>query len=145
MVVVVIVATLLVSASGAWTDGGGQALDLVERQVRDAVQFARAEAMATRAPVGVVFDPATDRFAVVADGGGMVVDPLTKQDYLVDFDRPNQPSGVSIEAAVFGSLLTAVVFDAQGVPVAGGSVTLAHNGLIRTLVVDGATGLVTSS
>jgi prepilin-type N-terminal cleavage/methylation domain-containing protein len=145
LVVVVIMAMMALVAMPASGSGYDQRLDLVEMQITDALGRAEALARSTRVPHGVVFDPSGERFAVVDASGSAVNDPLTKSRYIVDFLRPDQPSGIDIFSASFGSNGVAAVFDGQGLPVKGGSVVFKCHGSTRTLTLDQATGLVTAS
>ncbi len=115
-------------------------LDLVELQVQDAFKRATALARSTRTPHGVTFDVAGERFAVVDAAGDAVTDPLTKRQYIVDFDRPDQPQSIDFTLANFGTTRNAAVFDGQGLPVTAGTVTFACKSATRTLALDKATG-----
>jgi type II secretion system protein H len=144
LVVVALVA--LVSGVAALSVGTAdeQHLDMAVVQIGDALQWAQAQARSGRQPVAVVFDTTGDRLAVVDRNGSILPDPLTRAGYVVRFRYPNQPQLVSIAAADFGACGRAVIFDAQGVPLAGGTVTLAVASGSRTLSVDPATGSVCS-
>ncbi len=139
MIVAVLAGVAIIPAS---VDSPEAALDLAELQVQDAFAMARTMAYSLGVPHGVVFDPATERFAVVSQDGQAVQDPLTHGDYEIDFRHIEQPRGVSVLSASFGVTGAAGIMDGQGVPVAGGSVTLAKGGVTRTLVLDPATGKV---
>ena len=142
LLLVVVIIAILVGVAGipASADGGASGLDLAEIQLKDAFITAQTLAYSLGVPHGVVFDPAQERFAVVAQDGEAAKDPLTHGDYVVDFKSIDQPKGVSVEAASFGATQTAGIFDGQGVPVTGGSVTLSKAGVTRTMVLDPATG-----
>jgi len=142
MLVVVAIMAILVGLAGvpASADSGAAGLDLAEVQLKDAFITAQTLAYSLGVPHGVVFDPSTERFAVVAQDGEAASDPLTHGDYMVDFTRVEQPKGVTVESATFGATGHAGIFDGQGVPVTGGSITLKKAGITRTLVLDPATG-----
>jgi type II secretion system protein H len=142
MAIMAIMAAIAMPASGAGYD---QRLDLVELQITDALGRAQALARSTREPHGVVFDLAGERFAVVDGQGVAVTDPLTRSSYIVDFDRPDQPQGIEISTASFGTNGVAAIFDGQGLPVNGGTVELRCHGSSRTLTLDQATGDVSQS
>ena len=143
LLVTVVVLSVLVGVAGVPAiDNGGQALSQGELFVRDAVATARARAVATRTPHGVAFDPAGDRLAVVAVDGSVATDPLTKGPYVIDFGRPDMPAGLGIQAADFGTTSAAAIFDAQGDPVDGGTVTLAAGSSTLVLTLDEATGFL---
>jgi|GEM_PF-3346970 len=137
LIVAILAAVAIVPAS---VDSPTADLDLAELQVRDAFTTAQTLAYSLGVPHGVVFDPATERFAVVAQDGQPAKDPLTHGAYEIDFRHVEQPRGVTIESASFDSTNTAGIMDGQGVPVAGGSVILAKGKVTRTLVLDPATG-----
>jgi prepilin-type N-terminal cleavage/methylation domain-containing protein len=142
LLVVTLILALLASVAAvpSSVDSATADLDLAELQVRDAFSTAQTLAYSLVVPHGVVFDPATERFAVVAQDGQPARDPLTHGAYEIDFRHIEQPRGVTIESADFGSTGTAGILDGEGVPVAGGSVTLAKGSATRTLVLDPATG-----
>jgi len=141
LVTVVVLAILAgVAAIPGSADGGAASLDLAQIQIQDAFVTAQTLSYSLGVPHGVVFDPATERFAVVAQNGVPASDPLTHAEYAVDFTSCEQPRGVKIESASFGLTGVAGIFDGQGVPVAGGSVTVAKGNSTRTLVLDPATG-----
>ena len=140
MVVAVLAILAGLAAIPASADGGSAGLDLAEVQLQDAFVTAHTLAYSLGVPHGVAFDPATERFAVVAQDGEAARDPLTHGEYMIDFTRVEQPRGVTIESVDFGPTGLAGIFDGQGVPVSGGSVTVAKGAFTRTLVLDPATG-----
>jgi prepilin-type N-terminal cleavage/methylation domain-containing protein len=146
LLVVVVVLGILSSIAGVAAGvSGTQQLDMAEIQMRDALCWAQSQARSNRTPVAVVFDPDHDRFALVDAAGIMLPDPLTRDTYLVSFHRPNQPRLVDLVAAEFGAAGKAAIFDAQGVPMTGGTVTLTAGGTTRVLTIDPATGAISSS
>jgi prepilin-type N-terminal cleavage/methylation domain-containing protein len=145
MLVVFIVAVMAGVAGVASGASESQHLDMAEIQIRDALAWAQSQARSNRVAVAVVFDPGNDRFTLVDASGAVLPDPLTRSEYLVSFHRPNQPRLVDVVAADFGACGRAVIFDAQGVPMTGGSITLASSPDTRVLTVDAATGSITSS
>jgi type II secretory pathway pseudopilin PulG len=142
LLVVALVLAMLASVAiiPASADSADADLDLAELQVRDAFTTAQTRSYSLGEPHGVVFDPDTERFAVVAQDGMPVSDPLTHGDYEIDFRHIEQPRGVTILSASFGSTEQAAIMDGQGVPVAGGTVVLAKGEITRTLLLDPATG-----
>jgi prepilin-type N-terminal cleavage/methylation domain-containing protein len=144
LVVMFILGLLAAVAVPATGSGYEHRLDLVEMQVRDALDRAASLARSTRRTHGVVFDLAGDRFAVVDKDGAAVIDPLTKGAYIVDFLRPDQPRSIDIADADFGPNGTAAIFNGQGLPVDGGSVEIRCKSAARTLSLDKATGRVSA-
>ena len=145
LVVLALIGILSGIAGVASGVSGAQHLDMAEVQIRDALEWARAQAHSNRAPVGVVFDPVEDRFALVDATGAELLDPLTHSGYEVSFHRPNQPRLVDMLSANFGAGGHALIFDAQGVPMTGGTIRLQARGVSRVLTVDAATGALSSS
>lgn len=144
LVVVALVAFMAAIAGIPVGQTEEQALELGQVQVEDALAGARSRAMSLRAPVGVAFDVVGDRFAVVDSDGTAIDHPLTHKPWIVTFAAPAQPNNLGIAAASFGATGTAIVYDGQGLPMAGGSVTLSAGTSTRVVTVSAATGLVTS-
>jgi type II secretion system protein H len=145
LMVVVILGITASVASMALGETGSANLEMAEIQVTTTIERAQALARSNRTAYGVVFDVGGNRFAVVDENGDIALDPLTRKPQLSGFDSPNQPKRVLVQAADFGSTGAAVVFDPQGVPVAGGTVTIGAAGTSRQISVDAATGRVTGS
>ena len=143
----VVVSILGALAAVVGMNGGGRdehLLEVMELQVHDAAERARALARSARAPYGVVFDVPGDRLGIVDENGDLVLDPLTKTPWVVDARGQTFSGGVDISAADFGGAGKAAIFDAQGVPLAGGSVTLTAGDGSRVLALDPATGVFSS-
>jgi prepilin-type N-terminal cleavage/methylation domain-containing protein len=136
-----IMAGLGTMASG---QDGTLALDQAEIVVRDACSRAQMLARSSRTPHGVVFDVEGNRFAIVAEDGTAARDPLTRGDAITHFSRPSGPRLVTLDAVDFGDAGACALFDAQGVPLAGGIIALRRDELSRTLTLDAATGAITA-
>lgn len=141
MLAVVAVLTILLGTAGVPATGDGNAaLDLAEVRLRDAFRYAQDLSYSLGEPHGVVFDLLEHRFAVVGADGVAVPNPLTHAAYVVEHRGDGQLGGIFIGLANFGSTGHAGIFDAQGVPVEGGVVTLGKGVLTRSYAFDGATG-----
>ncbi len=116
------------------------ALDQAAVLLQDACTRAQGLARSGRAPVGVVFDVQGNRFAIVTEDGTPARDPLTRTDAIVNLSGPNKAERVTLEEADFGAAGAAALFDAQGVPITGGSLRISRGGRTRTLSLDAATG-----
>jgi prepilin-type N-terminal cleavage/methylation domain-containing protein len=146
LLIVVIILGLLAGVAGlAATDSDAQALELAAIQVTDTIERAQNLARSSREPFGVVFETGSDRVVLVDVTGTPTIDPLTKRDFFLDFSLPGQPAMIVIGTADFGTTGRAVIFDPQGVPLEGGSLTLTRRSDSLVLTVDPATGAVTSS
>jgi len=142
MLVVVTVIAILVGVAGipVSSDGPAAALDLAHVQLQDAFRVAQTLSYSLGVPHGVVFDVDGNRLAVVARDGTPARDPLTHGEYVIDFDQLVQPRGLKLVDADFGPTHAAGIFDATGVPVSGGTVTLGKSTVSRTFTLDAATG-----
>ena len=140
LAVIAILGILAVAAIPTSGSGAGFQLDLAEVQLRDACEWAGRLAASQRRPHGIVFDVATERFAVVQEDGEEAVDPLTKKEYIVSFLGPNQARGIDLLEADFGSTGSVAIFDAHGIPHEGGTLELECRGTQRVLAMDPATG-----
>jgi prepilin-type N-terminal cleavage/methylation domain-containing protein len=140
--VIAIIGLMAGLATAASGKDGEIALDQAEIIVRDACARAQMLARSSRTPHGVVFDVEHDRFAIVAEDGTPARDPLTRGDAITELSRPNSPRRVTLDAADFGDAGHCALFDAQGVPLTGGTLTLRHDDETRALVLDAATGLI---
>ncbi|MCB9898397.1 MAG: hypothetical protein H6825_10370, partial [Planctomycetes bacterium] len=141
LLVVVVVLGILLGTAGIPTSGDGNAsLDLAEVQLRDAFSYAQNLAYSLGQPHGVVFDPLEHRYAVVGPDGQAVANPLTHEGFVVDFGVPGQLQGIYVSMVNFGVTGHAGIFDGEGVPVEGGLVVLGKGPVTRTLVLDEATG-----
>lgn len=141
MELLVVVALLAIMGSIAMVsldDGGAAAVDLARMQVQDTVATAQAMAASKRLAHGVVFDPDGDTYALVDADGEVVTDPITHQPYLVDLTAVTPT--IDVVSADFGTAGAAILFDAQGVPVDGGTLVLRRDRATRTLTLDAATG-----
>ena len=143
LLVVIVVLGILGATAALSADGTrDRELDVAEMQIRDAVARAALVARSSRQTAGVVFNLTSSRLAVVDETGTAVLDPLTKGPWIVSLDRLDQPGSLVIVSAEFGATGQAIVFDPQGTPLAGGSLSLRSGHSTRTLSVDGMTGLV---
>ncbi len=137
VMVLALMAAVAVTAAGSQDE---QQLELSEIHMRDALDRARALARSQRSPHAVVFDESGNRFALVDESGGIVTDPLTRRPDVVDFTLPGAPQRIEVVSADFGTAGTAAIFDAQGVPLTGGTLVLRRGGVTHTLSFEAATG-----
>ncbi len=140
LVVVAVLAMLSSMAMVSSGEGDEYALELASTQIVDTVDRARTLSRSSRRAHGVAFDVERDRFALVDESGLPVTDVLTKRPFILDFISPGQPRGVDITVADFGSASTTALFDADGIPVAAGSLTLVRGKAARVIRLDAATG-----
>jgi len=97
---------------------------------------------------GIEFSPSTDTYRLykVSDGTN-AKDPLTRNDYVMNFGNTTLYQGVDITSANFGGT-NKLQFNFMGVPQdgngnpSGGSVTISYQGYTKTISVNPATGRV---
>lgn len=132
IVAAIVAAAAIPSLAGAGNARAGHAARLLLRDVT----HAREHAIATAVPVWVVFDPAADSCAVLAEdpaspgraGAAAITDPATGQP-LARTLNTGEFAGVGIDSAVFGPG-PELGFDWLGRPLATGGAALAAQGLV---------------
>jgi type II secretory pathway pseudopilin PulG len=144
MIVIMILAIFGTVAMPSFSVNEAVKLNLVELQASNAVDYASYLADVTGQTHGVVFDTASDGFAVVDGDGVPVRDVLNQGDYIITFDRPDQPQGIDITAASFGTNGPAAIFGPDGVAEMGGTLTVQCKSVVTTLALNAATGLLTA-
>ncbi len=145
LVVITLIGMMAATATTAASESGDFRLNLIQTEVCDALEYAKALSRSTREAYGVVFEASSERLAIVDESGNLVVDPLTKGDYIIDFTQPQYPPGINIVSASFGDAGSALVVDPDGVAMAGGSIVLSFAGVSRTLTIDLATASLSAS
>jgi prepilin-type N-terminal cleavage/methylation domain-containing protein len=140
LIVVVVIALLATAAVPSVRQGPADRLDLVERQLVNAVSYARYLSEATAQTHALIVDPTNDGFAVLDGSGQPVTDPLTKRGYVITFDGPGQPQDIDFTAVDFGSSGRAAIFGPDGLPDDSGTITIECRGEVRTLVLNSTTG-----
>ncbi len=145
LLVVVLIGMLAATAAMASGEQGETRLNLLETQIKDALEYAQSRARATRTAHAVVFDVTNERFGVIDETATLVPDPLSKGDYVVDLHAPNQPNNLDMVSVSFGAAGGNLLFDADGVPLTDGQVNLRCGNATRTLVLNEATGKLSRS
>jgi type II secretory pathway pseudopilin PulG len=140
MIVIMIVAIFGTAAMPRFQGDRSVKLRLVELQASNAIDYAAHLADVTASTHAVVFDPASDGFAVVDGDGVPVADGRSLAPYVLTFDQPGQPSGVDVTAASFGANGPAAIFGPDGLAEQGGTVTVTCDGVVTTLALNAATG-----
>ncbi len=139
-----VVAAILSIVAGLARLATGQddelALEQTSLVLQDTCARAQALARCARKPHGVVFDVEGDRYAIVDEEGTPARDPLTHGDAIASLAQVNQPKGVHFDDADFGAAGTSILYDGDGLPLAGGTLTLRRGSATRTLTLDLATG-----
>ena len=120
------------------------------RQLVGDLLFAQTYSIAQRKPYQVVFDTVNSTYEIQdSSDGSVLVHPVTKVPYRMDYPSDNHLSQVSITAASFdGGVL--VRFDTMGIPYNGagnplvgqGQVTLAAGNQSATVTVEPISGRI---
>ena len=116
-------------------------LDTAQLAVQDAVSYAQDQAEQTGVPHGVHFASGSPLFGVVngvVGAGGPVIDPLTRQNYVIDLREPGQPQGVDL-SFVNTNGNPVVAFDESGTLLVNGSLTISTGSESRTLTLNPVT------
>jgi len=126
-------------------------------EVAGAVKYAQMLAVSRQQVHGVYCDTAGEIVECYENGGyagggpvrNQVLDPLTKRQYLLDFDGGGMFRGIDVVSADFGAGRQWVEFDHTGTPVDmsgspsdNGTVVLAQGGRAVTVMVKQLTGRV---
>ena len=111
------------------------------RVVASDLQYAQNVAIVSQTPVTVTFTPSQNCYAL-SNASGPLIDPMTKESYVVDFDTKSGLGEVHVVSASFSGS-GAVTFDEMGVPDNAGTVTLQAGSHVCEIGVASATGRVT--
>ncbi len=120
------------------------------RTIVSDINFAQSDGLAHQEGRAIVFDPPTNRYALL-EVHGPNPDPQTDTIYEVDLSQANRFHDARIDSAIFdfGSTL---VFDEFGGPVTapgsatpgnGGTITVSGSGSVFAITVEAYTGRVT--
>lgn len=89
------------------------------------LEYAQSEAIARRSEITVAFDVGAGTYTI-SDGSGIITNPITKRDYVVNLSEESGTGGVSISGVSFGG--TSVSFNSTGEPVLPGTDTPVSSG-----------------
>jgi len=112
------------------------------RMVAADLEYAQNVAITTQDVVSVTFDPAAESYTLSSNASGVLIHPMTKAAYRVDFRTQEALDRVDIVTADFGGAST-VSLDELGSPTSGGSVRIEAGGVAYLVEVAPVTGLVT--
>ena len=110
------------------------------RMVLADLEYAQNQAIVTQVETTVTFDVNGNSY-VVSNASGVLIHPITKQTYSVDFDTQNGFGSVSVSSADFDGDV-AVTFDSLGAPAASGSVDVTAGSHGYRVTVAPVTGRV---
>ena len=144
LVVIVVLAVLAGIVIPSASVGDDRKLDTLQLAMQDAMDHAQSLAYHQGVPYGVRFHVAGDWFAVVNEVGVPMDDPLSHGDYVIRLKSPDMPSALSLDYAMFGARPVAA-FDAKGVLMEGGEVTISTGSTVRHLECDTATAKLTET
>ncbi|HET6428443.1 MAG TPA: GspH/FimT family protein [Phycisphaerae bacterium] len=141
LIVVVIILAIAAAVVVPYAVGTGQmSCQAAARRLMADLEYAQNQAIVTQTQIKVTFDSSTNSYTV-ANQSGPLIHPITKKDYVVDFDIEDTFKGIAIGSAVFGGA-GEVNFSALGAPDQGGSVDLAAGAHTYRVTVAPVTGRV---
>jgi Tfp pilus assembly protein FimT len=110
------------------------------RMIVSDLQYAQNEAIAGQTPVTITYDVGAEAYTL-SNASGVLIHPITEEDYVVDFSSDSRFNEVDIVSASFaGDWLS---FDEIGAPDESGSITLQAGPHAMRIDVAYATGAVT--
>ncbi len=105
------------------------------------LQFAQDAAVTSQQPVTVVFDTTDDSYSL-RNASGLLIHPMTKAEYVVDFSSMRGFENIKVVLASFGGA-TQLTFDELGSPDNAGTIRLQSGAHVYWVAVSSATGRVT--
>jgi type II secretion system protein H len=147
MIEILIVVVILAVAAMIVVPALSSAADMQVRSAANTIaadlDYARGLAITRQKNYTVVFDPASESYAIQEYDGAanpLIKNPLTNQDFTMDIDADSRLSQVDIDSADFdGDADDAVTFNYLGAPCAGiGAVTPLNSGIITIQDKNGA-------
>ena len=140
LVVVVILAIAAAIVVPAFSSSSLQAVSAA-RMIASDLQYAQNVAITSQGPVTVTFDPAGNSYSL-SNASGLLIHPMNKDAYSIDFDSQSGFGQLGIVSASFGGT-SAVTFDELGAPDDPGSVAVQAGASVYVINVAGITGRVT--
>jgi prepilin-type N-terminal cleavage/methylation domain-containing protein len=123
------------------------------RVVLQDLEYAQSEALARRGSVTVNFDVGQNQYTV-SDDQGILTNPFSQQDFVVDLAYATGSSGARLVSADFGGG-SSVVFTSNGEPVQSGggdepiafgsSVVVGCRGATRAITISPVVGTILSA
>ena len=141
IVVLVILALAAGMAIPYVASTGDTAVASAARMVACDLQYAQNMAITTQSPVTVSFDLGGEGYTL-SNTSGVLIHPINKSNYVVDFGSQRGFGGLDIVTAIFG-VSQSVTFDEMGAPDNAGTVTLQDGPHSYTVRVAAGTGYVT--
>jgi type II secretory pathway pseudopilin PulG len=127
LICVIVIAAIVGGVAIAMMGDSDSATALAGAQiVLQDLEFAQSEAIARRSPITVAFDVGAGTYTI-SDGSGPIINPITRQDYVVNLSQESGGGGVSLASANFGGG-SSVSFNATGEPVLPGGDTPISSG-----------------
>ena len=141
LVVVLVLAIVAAVAVPLAVGTGDMQVISAARMISADLQYAQNTAVTTQEPATVTFIPNSESYSL-SNASGVIIHPITKEAYVVDFGSRRGFGGLDIVSADFGGKAW-VTFDELGAPDSPGSVTLRCGPHIYIVSVATATGKVT--
>lgn len=111
------------------------------RTVMANLEYAQNQAIVTQSPTTVSFNLLGNSYTV-SNASGLLIHPITKKDYVVDFDTQRGLQGAALESVSFEGN-SDVTFDSLGAPDHEGTVTVSAGPHAYRVIVAPVSGRVT--
>ena len=138
LLTVVILGVIMAIAIPTSSMSDERKLDILEVQIQDALDYAKDLSYRLGSKHAVMFNTQGQYFAVVNEQIVPMEDPLRRQPYIIRMNFPDQPAGIRIEQALFGSRSVAP-FDEKGVLTTPGTVRISAGDSQRWFEITTAT------
>jgi len=121
----------------------GMKLDGAAQEVVYAIQYVRSLSIKEGTGYGVKFFPDTNNFECYdTDTDGVILNPVDKKPYEIDFDAEGHLQGIDLVSAALGGNQV-VEFNSLGELSVSGSVVLGYSGARKTVNVSAPLGRIT--
>ena len=144
MIIVVIIIGILAMVSVPYASSGDDVKVIAAAAALAAdIQYAQNVAITFQLPITVAFNTSANTYSLL-NASGILNHPISKSEYVIDFESKHGVVGVDVVSADFDGLAS-VTFDELGAAEIGGSVVLNVNSVSYTISVAAVTGKVTVS
>lgn len=141
IVVVLIMAIMAGMAIPYVSDTDDMEATSAARMLACDLQYAQNVAITTQTPITVTFSTSEESYAL-SKASGMIINPMNKSDYRIDFSSQRGFESVDLYSANFGGGCS-VTFDELGAPDNAGKVVIQVGSHLYEINVAAATGRVT--
>ena len=151
MIVAVIISIIAMMAVPMFSSASGSQLRTAASIVAADIEYATSMAIKTSRNYSVVFNADDETYQIQDQDEQLILHPVSKKDYVVDFTSDQRLNRVEIDTVSFDS--TSVIkfdylgspYDGNGQPITNGSVKLIVDEMSLTVSVEPVTGYISIS